>query len=328
MNRRNFLRSSLGASAAVASLGLLPRNRLPSQIPQTPPPPPSRSPAPLADGFVALRRNTGIYNGRGGTIGWLASPAALVVIDTQFPDTAAKCLAGLPLRAGRQIDAVINTHHHADHTSGNPVFRPVAKIIAAHKNAPALQRAQAARATPPALDSQVYPDTLFNDTLTLELGGGRDGAETLHARHFGPAHTGGDIVVFFEKANVVHMGDLVFNRLYPYIDRPAGADIASWIKALEAAAATYPADAIYIFGHAGASSRFGVTGTRDDLLVMRDYFSGLLGHVRREIAAGKSRDEILALENLPGFPDYHAPRPNRMPMNLGAAYDELTNAPR
>lgn len=311
MNRRNFLR----ASAAFASVGLLSRGRLFSQIPQASAA--ANAPA-LADDFVALRRNVGIFNGRGGTIGWLASPDALAVVDTQFPDTAQKCLAGIPLRGERMIDVVINTHHHGDHTSGNTVFGPVAKKIVAHKNVPGLQRAAAARAKPPTLDRQVYAGTTFADSWKMDLGD-----ETVHARHFGPAHTGGDIIVLFEKANVVHMGDLIFNRIYPVIDRVGGASIANWIKILETTAATYPSDAIYIFGHANDAPQFGPVGKRADLPVMRDYLAGLLEHTQRQIAAGKSREEIVALDALPGFPDYRTPQ-NRLRANLGVAYDELT----
>ena len=61
-----------------------------------------------------------------------------------------------------------------------------------------------------------------------------------------------------------------------------------------------------------------------DLLVFRDYLSGLLEQVSQRIAAGESRETIVPLDNLPGFPDFHQPLPNRMAMNLGAAYDELT----
>lgn len=89
-------------------------------------------------------------------------------------------------------------------------------------------------------------------------------------------------MVIFEKANVVHMGDLVFNRLYPFVDRPGGASLRGWVKALEDSAAAYPADAIYVFGH--GNSKFGVTGTRGDLLVMRDFFTAVLERVQ-----GRSR---------------------------------------
>jgi len=318
MNRRTFLRTS---AVSAASLAIASSARLAAQT-SMPVSSDTASPSPATppDGFELLRRNVGIFAGRGGTIGWLASPDALCVIDTQFPDTAAQCLAGLPGRGSRLIDVVINTHHHIDHTSGNPVFKPAAKCIVAHANVPALQRAASARMNPPTLDQQVYANMTFADSWNMTFPD-----ETLHARHYGPAHTNGDIVILFEKANVIHTGDLVFNRLYPVIDRIGGASIASWIKILETMHATYPADARYIFGHGNPNPKFGATGTREDLLVMRDYLTGLLDYTRKQIAAGKSKAEIMKVETLPGFPDYEMA--NRLASNLDVAYDELTNAP-
>ena len=134
------------------------------------------------------------------------------------------------------------------------------------------------------------------------------------------------MIVLFEKANVVHMGDLMFNRMYPVIDRISGGRIKGWIAVLEEAAKNYPADAIYIFGHGQA--KFGPTGTRGDLLVLRDYLSGLLDYTAKKIAAGDAKEKIMALENLPGFDDFHAPLPNRLSTNLAVAYDELTDKKR
>jgi glyoxylase-like metal-dependent hydrolase (beta-lactamase superfamily II) len=324
MNRRTFLHRSAGLAAA----GLLSRFflRAETSAPSTgsvrPSPPqagraaPARpEPAPSVTEFKPLRRHTGIFTGRGGTIGWLASPTALVVIDTQFPDTAAACLAGLPDRAGRTLDAVVNTHHHFDHTSGNPVFKPFARTIVAQASVPKLQFAAAEKTGD--VDKQVFADTTFAEVWRHDCGD-----ETVTAQYFGPAHTGGDAVITFEKANVVHMGDLVFNRLYPYIDRPGGASVRGWVKRLEEVRQNFPADAIYIFGH--GMPKFGVTGTRDDLLVMRDLLNAMLDHVQQGIAAGRTRDQITALDNLPGFPDFHVPAPTRLPGILGTVYDELT----
>lgn len=306
MNRRAFLLRS----SVLVSAGLLLRRPLSGQSAT-----PAAAPAGPLGTFQALRRHTGIFTGRGGTIGWLANADAALVVDTQFPDTAAFCLSGLPGRAGRTLDAVVNTHHHADHTGGNGIFKPAARTIVAHANVPRLQLAAAERAG--TVEKQVFADQTFPDVWRRDLGD-----EVVTAQYHGPAHTSGDVIVHFERANVVHLGDLVFNRLYPVIDRVSGASIRHWITVLEEAAAAYPADAIYVFGHGNA--QFGVTGTRGDLLVFRDYLAGLLAHVEKEIAAGKSRDEIVALENLPGFPEYHQPRPNRLGANLGVAYDELT----
>lgn len=302
MKRRQFLTS---ASAAL-SLGFLARHPLLAQ---------ASAPAPVATEFRELRRGVGLFTGRGGTIGWLSNREALVSVDTQFADTAARFLEGLPGRNGRRLDAVINTHHHWDHTGGNATLRPATRSIVAHANVPGLQQAAATRS--PQAGPPTLPDTTFTDSWRMDAGD-----ETLSARHFGPAHTGGDIIVHFEKAGIIHMGDLVFNRIYPVIDRPGGASIRGWISLLETAARDCPEDAIYIFGH--GNPRFGVTGTRADLSVFRDYLRALLDHVAAEIGAGRSRDEIVKRQNLDGFPDYHAAQNSRLPANLGVAYDELT----
>jgi cyclase len=307
MNRRTFLLRAAGLAGA----GLVSRSLLRAQGYARPAGAP---PAPSITAFTPLRRNTGIFTGRGGTIGWLASPAAVAVIDTQFPDTAELCLAGLPGRERRTLDVVLNTHHHFDHTAGNPVFKPAARTIVAQANVPKLQFAAAEKAG--SLADQVFADTTFADAWRHECGD-----ENVLAQFFGPAHTGGDAIIMFEKANVVHMGDLVFNRLYPYIDRPGGASARNWVARLEEAHETFPADAIYIFGH--GNPKFGVTGTRDDLLVMRDLLNALLERVQAGVKAGKSKAEITALDNLPGFPDFHVPPPNRLPGILSTVYDEL-----
>jgi len=275
-------------------------------------------PAPVTE-FRPLRGNVGLFTGRGGTIGWLAAPDALMAVDTQFPDTAEIFLKGMPGRAGRKLDAVINTHHHGDHTGGNGVFRPATQTIVAQANVPELMLAAAKRS--PNGPAPTLPDSTFTDTWRRDFG-----AETIAARYFGPAHTRGDIAIHFEKANVVHTGDLAFNRIYPVIDRPGGASIRGWVTVLESLVKTYPADAIYLFGH--GHQKFGVTGGHPDLLVFRDYLAAMLAHVETGIKAGKSKDEIGRLENFPGFPDLHVPPGpgNRLKSNLNVAYDELTNA--
>jgi hypothetical protein len=144
------------------------------------------------------------------------------------------------------------------------------------------------------------------------------GGETMALKYYGPAHTGGDAVVTFEKANVVHMGDLVFNRRHPFIDRPAGASIANWIKVLEAVVRDHKPDTIYIFGHGNTPAA--IVGKDADLLYMRDYLTALLDFVRGEMKAGRSRDAIVKITDpLKGFPD-HGPLVERV---LSATHDEL-----
>jgi cyclase len=284
-----------------------------AQAPAAAPPP-----APVT-AFTDLRRNIGIFTARGGTIGFLINPGGIAIVDTQYPDTAKICLDGIKSRASnRGVDVVLNTHHHGDHTGGNGVFRESAKKIVAHANVPRYQK-EAAAAPPtnpnaPPPPPPTFPDTTFPDRWKTEVGD-----EVISAYHYGPGHTGGDSIVLFEKANVAHMGDLMFNRMQPFIDRARGASIAGWMTLLERVMKEDPADRLYIFGHAGP--KFQVTGSKADLAVQRDYFTALLEYTRAKVKAGTPREEFIKSKDvLKGFED-HGPLFDRA---LGAAFDEVS----
>lgn len=268
--------------------------------------------------FTALRRNVGYFTERGGTIGWLASPDGMVVIDSQYPQTAKHCLNGLKDRTDHPLDLLINTHHHGDHTSGNPVFKGVAEKMVSHENVPRLMK-EAARESTEQEANTAYPTTTFADSWQMDLSD-----ETVHAKYYGRGHTSGDSVIYFEKANVVHMGDLVFNRMNPYTDRPAGASMLNWIEILKTVAGEYPSDAMYIFGH--GKPEYGVTGKKEDLGVMKNYLSAIVEHVRNGIEQGKSKEEITDQKVLAGFENFLYADFWTLPDNLGVAYEELTQS--
>ena len=269
--------------------------------------------------FKTLRRNVGAFTGRGGTIGWLVNSGGIVVVDSQFPDSAQNCIAGLEDMQDVAFDMLINTHHHGDHTAGNPAFKEKVRRIVAHQNVPGLQQRAAESRGQEAVDAQVYPDTTYSESWSADVGD-----ETIRLTHYGPAHTGGDTVVYFEQANVLHMGDLMFNRVHPFIDRGSGASITNWITTLETVADEYPADAIYIFGH--GNSEYGITGSKEDLMVKRDFFKALLEYTQNGIEAGSSLEELKAVETLDGFEEFKAPGWN-LPLsaNIEVAYAELTS---
>jgi cyclase len=298
--RREFLAGS--SILAAAALGRPPLSAGQAQ------------PSPPATEFRPLRGDVGIFTGQGGTIGWLVSPDGIVVVDAQMPPTSTVCLDGLGARSGgRPIDYLFNTHHHRDHTGGNGAFRPVTRKIVAHARVPELQKAAAQPGTEA---GQVYADTTFSASWSVRIG-----LEGVTAAYSWPAHTGGDSIVIFERANVIHLGDLVFNRRLPVVNRPDGCRIADWIRLLEKIVRDSPADAVYIFGH--AKPGFPVTGATGDLLFQRDFLSALLEHVQGEVKAGKPRDRILnSGVELRGFPD-HGPLSDRV---LGAAYEELAQS--
>jgi cyclase len=277
--------------------------------------------APPATRFEAIRGNVGYFFGKGGTIGWLINKEAVVVVDTQFADTAAICLEGLKQKSSRGIDVLFNTHHHGDHTSGNPTFKPATKKIVAHAKVPELQKRAAAAPPPagqPAPPAPVVADTTFDSTWSVDAGD-----EKISARHYGPAHTGGDSIIRFERANVVHMGDLLFVERHPFVDRPAGASIQNWMKTLEKVAAEMPADTQYIAGH--SKQDLPVVVGRAEVLKFKDYFNAVLSHVQKGISGGQTKEAITASTGLPGFEGYmEAPPRLTLAAVLGVAYDELT----
>lgn len=265
--------------------------------------------------FNTLRRNVGYFTERGGTIGWLASKDGLVVVDSQYPETARHCLDGLKEKTSHSMDLLLNTHHHGDHTAGNPVFKPVAKKSVAHKNVPVLMKKSAEQSGND--NSAGIPSDTYTDSWKMDIGD-----EIIHANYFGRAHTAGDSVIYFEKANVVHMGDLMFNRMNPYTDRPAGASIHNWIKVLSAVEEKYPDDAIFIFGH--GKPEFGVTGKKEDLGVMKKYFSAMVEHVENGVEAGESKEEITDLAELPGFENFLYADFWSLSQNLNVVHEEVT----
>ncbi len=309
LTRRDFLAGS--AVAAVAGALGRPGAARAWQNPQTPAP-------PAAPVFTPIRRNVGFFTMRGGTIGYLIDPRAVVVIDSQYPAEGKACLDGINQRSNnRPVDVLINTHHHADHTGGNISFKGAAKHVVAQAKAAELMR-NPPGAQPPA-GEQLYPDTTFAETWAADAGD-----ERVRANFYGPAHTSGDVVVTFERANVAHMGDLMFNQRHPIVDRAAGASIKNWIAVLERVPRDHAADTIYIFGH--ANTGLPVTGGPSDLARLHDYLAALLAFVGGQIKAGRTRDEILTMRDpLTGFESFGrfgAANP-RDPLTV--AYEEVTS---
>lgn len=302
LSRREFLTTSV--AAAVAGKLVHPAFALAQQGP---------APQPV---FTAIRRNVGFFTMRGGTIGWMVNPGAVVAVDSQYPAEATVCLNGLNERSGnRPVDFLINTHHHGDHTGGNISFRGAAKKVVAHVKADEHMR-QPPGGQPPV--DQLFPDTTFPETWSADVGD-----EKVSAKFYGRAHTSGDAAITFERANVVHMGDLMFHQRHPVVDRAAGATLRGWMTVLDRAMRDHANDTIYIFGHTGAG--LPVTGSQADLTRFKDYMGALLAFVETQVKAGKSREEVLAMRDpLPGFENFGRfgqPGPRDA---LTCAYEEVT----
>ncbi len=262
--------------------------------------------------FTLLRNDVGIFTEQGGTIAWLANNSGMAVVDTQFVDPATHLIVELKKISSKPLNYLINTHHHGDHTGGNLAFKGLAEKVIGHANC--LANHQKTAAAQKSEDKQLFADTVFQDQWKAKVG-----SECIQAYYFGAGHTNGDIIVHFEHANIAHMGDLMFNKRFPFIDRPGGANIQSWINVLDKTIAKFDKDTLFIFGHAADPAK--VTGGKEELKAMQNYLQKLLLFVKNEMKAGKSKDDILKAQSIPGAEDFQGQGIQR---SLTAAYEELT----
>jgi cyclase len=263
--------------------------------------------------FTPLRNDVGIFTEQGGTIAWLSNNSGMAVVDTQFVDPATHLIAELKKISSKPLNYLINTHHHGDHTGGNLAFKGLAEKVVGHSNC--LANHQKTAAAQKSEDKQLFADTVFQDQWNAKVG-----LERIRAHYFGAGHTNGDIIVHFEHANIAHMGDLMFNRRFPFIDRPGGANIQSWVNVLDKTLAKFDKDTLFVFGHSADPLK--VTGGKEDIKAMKNYLEKLLLFVKNEMKAGKSKEDILKAQRIPGAEDFQGAGIQR---SLTAAYEELSS---
>ncbi len=262
--------------------------------------------------ITMLRNDVGIFTERGGTIAFLLTKKGIAVVDSQFEEQSKHLITELQKQTTKPFELLINTHHHGDHTSGNISFKGMVGHVVAHANS--LKNQWTSSVANKTHDKQLYPDQTYTDTWDQKVG-----KEKINLSYHGAAHTNGDSFVHFEHANIVHMGDLVFNRRHPYVDRAAGANIKSWITVLDKALNKFDSNTIFIYGH--AATGYEVTGKMDDLKKFSDYLGKVLQFTEAEIKAGKTKEEVLKAKAIPGADEWKGDGIERP---LGAAYDELT----
>ncbi len=191
---------------------------------------------------------------RGGNVGVLRTDAGTVVVDTLSFPFLGRGIARLARElTGQPVVMIINTHHHVDHTHGNPAFGREVPVIATGQ----------ARRHLLSFDAEFwafhhhagFPSETFESERRISLGG-----KTLRLVHPGRGHTDGDLVVLFEDQGVVHMGDLLFHRLYPNIDPKAGGSVRHWIETLDRVLALDFVHAVP--GHGEITDRAGVAAFR------------------------------------------------------------------
>lgn len=261
-----------------------------------------------------INEETGLFTMNGGAMLFVKTSEGYIVVDSQFANNSTILIGELNRKGEALFPLLINTHHHLDHTSGNLSFKGVVQHVLAHENSKLNQQKVAAERN--IEDKQLYPDETYSKYYRRKVG-----RETVHLHYFGAAHTNGDSVVFLERANLVHMGDLLFNRIYPNIDRKAGASIRNWIKVLEQTYKSFSRKTQFICGH-GQKADEVVVG-REFLKQQQFYLENLLAFVGKEIKSGKTKEEIIQLAVIPGVDDWKD-QFRFAKVNLTAAYEELT----
>jgi cyclase len=259
----------------------------------------------LKPGFHAVvDQNTG-----GNTLVFTTKDQALL-IDTKFAHLAGALRADALAMATKDATlTLINTHHHGDHTGGNGMVVPFAADSYAHENAidriksqlprvkqgakggPARLKGtnapdallklatQAAEESESWTEASVTPTHALKDKATLTL------ADTkIDLYHFDPAHTDNDLVVHFPDHNLIHTGDLVFNKLHPFFDPNGGGSALGWKNALKSILKLCDDNTTIIPGH-------GDIDTTKAVKAQLNYITKLIAHVQADIKAGVPKSE-------------------------------------
>lgn len=230
---------------------------------------------------IPVAKNIYMLEGSGGNIGVSVGSDGILIVDDQFAPLAEKIEAAVQKLNPGKLKFVLNTHHHGDHTGGNAVFGAKDATIIAQDNV------RKRLANEPNQKKQALPVITFDRSASVHFND-----EEIKLLHHGPGHTDGDSVIHFTGANVVHMGDQMFNGGFPFVDLNSGGSIEGYVKTIAAVLEKTPADAKIIPGH-------GKLATVDDL---KNYHATLvesIGIVKKGIADGKSLADLKSA----GLPD-------------------------
>ena len=229
-----------------------------------------------------LRGNISVLMGSGGNIGVLDTPNGKLMVDSGIAVSKERVSAALAALGPEPVNFVVNTHYHWDHTDGNAWLHATGTTIAAHENT--WKRLESGTRV---IDwGYTFPPSEEGALPTLKVQEGKDiafGDETVELRHFGSGHTDTDLVVYFRKADVLHMGDIWWNGHYPFIDYGAGGSIDGMIRWTNKCLSMISARTVVIPGH-------GPVGDRSQLVAYRD----MLVSVRESVARLKRKGKTLA----------------------------------
>ena len=234
----------------------------------------------------ALRGNVSALIGAGGNIAVLPGNDGKLIIDAGYLSARNKIAAALSSLSPDPIKHLVSTHWHFDHTDGNEWMHSAGATITAHENTrkhlSTSTRVEDWNFTFPPSPAGAIPTDVFSADKSLQLNGA-----TIALKHYGPAHTDGDISAYFVEADVFHTGDTWWNGYYPFIDYSTGGNVNGMIKAAEANLAMVTDKTIVVPGHGPVGGKTEMIEYRDVLATIRDRIAALKGE-------GKSVNEIVA----------------------------------
>jgi len=244
---------------------------------------------------VPVAGNVSMLIGGGGNVGVSVGEDGALLIDDQFPELVEKIRAAVAALKPGPIRFVLNTNWHYDHANGNELLARAGAVVIAHENS---RRHMMGEQTYPDLDPTIkmapYPkDALpvitVKDTLRLYFND-----DEIRMVHVPNAHSDGDLLFHFVRANVLHTGDLVFSSGFPFINVSMGGTIDGMIKAADIIIGLCDERTMVIPGHGPLTDREGVRAYKDLLVTGRAKIAAL-------VKAGKTVDEAVAAKPLEGL---------------------------
>ena len=243
----------------------------------------------VAPGLYMLE---GVGGFTGGNLGLMTGDDGIVLIDDGMANLTDLLLATIAEHAQGPVDFLINTHVHGDHIGGNEAMGIAGATIVSHHNIrhrmlkDGIDTSSGNAPAPTA----ALPVLTFTDSVNFHLND-RD-AFVFHVEH---AHTDGDAVIHFRKANVIHTGDAMFNGLFPFIDLDSGGSVDGFIAAQERILKLANETTKIIPGH-------GPLANKTDLQAAVDMLKDSQSRITKLIKEGQSEEQILAANPLA---DYH-----------------------
>jgi cyclase len=239
---------------------------------------------------LALSDSLTMLSGPGGNVVVLNGPDGKIVVDTFVQGVWPAFKQVLDAIGNAPITLAIDTHWHFDHADNNESFRNVGAGILAHENTrtrlsePHDLLGMHFDPAPAAL-----PTDTFTETRTMEASG-----ERLDLGYIPPAHTDTDIYVHYTNANVLHLGDVFFNGMYPFIDGSTGGSIDGTIAGAERMLAMANAETKIVPGHGPLGDRVALTTYRDVLVDVRERVQKLKGAGRllQDVVAAKPTADL------------------------------------